>query len=114
MNDKLPDLSSWKRVPQGATIPAGMRYGRITLDGSIHVVSRAYDTTPAVGIECFTETQLSPPSIAITLGDFVERAEYLVQSLSDNTEAPLAELVRDFLRFLKKSADRKRAKREWL
>ena len=108
MTNPLPDLSTWHLVPLGAVIPGGMQYARVAQDGSIHVTSRAYDTAPAIGIQYYTRTRLLAPSPAITLGDFAERAEYLVQSLSDNTEAPLVELVRDFLVFLKKSADRKR------
>ena len=98
----LPDLSSWHPVPPGAVILGGMQYARIAQDGSIHVTTRVYDTTPASGVQYFTRTLLSPPPCEVTLGDLVERAEYLTLSLNDN---PLAELVRDLLVFLSKSAD---------
>ena len=98
----LPDLSSWHPVPPGAVIPREMRYARITHDGSIYVTTRVYDAAPARGVQCFTPTPLSPPPCEVTLGDLVERAEYLTLCLDDN---PLAELVQDLLVFLSKSAD---------
>lgn len=104
----LPDLSSWHRVPPGAVVPSGMQHARITQDGYIYVTTRMYDTAPAIGDQYFTRTRLSPPSSEVSLRDLAERAEYLVQSLSDNTEAPLVELVRDILVFLEKSAARKK------
>lgn len=107
MTNSLPDLSSWHPVPLRAVIPGGMQYARIAQDGSIHVTTRVYDTTPASGAQYFTRTRLLAPLPEVTLDDFVQRAEYLVQSLSDNTEAPLVELVRDLLVFLSKSADRR-------
>lgn len=64
MNNNLPDLSTWHRVPVGATIPAGTPYAH-DYGNSLTVVMDGYhrDMTAYGGdsIHYYTEHPIAPP-----------------------------------------------------
>ena len=66
MNNTLPDLSTWHRVPIGATIPAGTPYAYHYDEEDFFAVKPSgnfEDFTPRDGGDCtyYTEHRVTPP-----------------------------------------------------
>ncbi len=60
-NNELPNLSTWHRVPVGATIPKGVPYA-CTYEGGLNVELGGYSRdTQARGNSHYTEHPIAPP-----------------------------------------------------
>ena len=63
MKNNLPDLSSWNRVPVGATIPAFSAYAYASKDALMVELRGRFDdfTVPASDSTYYTEFPVTPP-----------------------------------------------------
>ena len=62
-SNELPNLSTWHRVPVGATIPKGTPYAYVYAGGlNVKLNGSPYDITVRNGDNpCYTEKPISPP-----------------------------------------------------
>lgn len=62
MNNNLPDLSTWHKVPTGATIPAGTPYAYAYVGGvTVKMDGNSYDSDVREDNRYYTEHRVTPP-----------------------------------------------------